>query len=89
MPRSSKNPSPKGGPVTLAMVAARAGVSKQTVSNAINSPDMLRPETLERSAARSTRWATGPAGRRRRCAAVRASSSATASSPLRPSPRAR
>ncbi|MFC5218938.1 LacI family DNA-binding transcriptional regulator [Streptomyces coerulescens] len=48
MPRSSKNSSAKGGPVTLAMVARQAGVSPQTVSNAINSPDMLRPETLER-----------------------------------------
>lgn len=48
MPRSSKNSSAKGGPATLAMVARRAGVSPQTVSNAINSPDMLRPETLER-----------------------------------------
>ncbi|MFE2041455.1 LacI family DNA-binding transcriptional regulator [Streptomyces sp. NPDC059477] len=48
MPRSSKNPPAKGGPVTLATVAARAGVSPQTVSNAINSPDLLRPETLER-----------------------------------------
>jgi DNA-binding LacI/PurR family transcriptional regulator len=48
MPRSSNSPSAKGGPVTLAMVARRAGVSSQTVSNAINSPDMLRPETLER-----------------------------------------
>ncbi|WP_433446937.1 LacI family DNA-binding transcriptional regulator [Streptomyces sp. CA-142005] len=48
MPRSSKISSAKGGPVTLAMVARRAGVSPQTVSNAINSPEMLRPETLER-----------------------------------------
>ncbi|WP_262704334.1 MULTISPECIES: LacI family DNA-binding transcriptional regulator [Streptomyces] len=48
MPRSTSSPSPKGGPVTLAMVARRAGVSPQTVSNAINSPDLLRPETLER-----------------------------------------
>ncbi|MFJ3803055.1 LacI family DNA-binding transcriptional regulator [Streptomyces sp. NPDC090088] len=48
MPRSSNTPSAKGGPVTLAMVARRAGVSSQTVSNAINSPGMLRPETLER-----------------------------------------
>jgi DNA-binding LacI/PurR family transcriptional regulator len=48
MPRSTSSSSAKGGPVTLAMVAARAGVSPQTVSNAINSPDMLRPETLER-----------------------------------------
>lgn len=36
------------GHVTLAMVARRAGVSPQTVSNAINSPDLLRPDTLER-----------------------------------------
>ncbi|MFD8090523.1 LacI family DNA-binding transcriptional regulator [Streptomyces malaysiensis] len=48
MPRSTSSPSPKGSPVTLAMVARRAGVSPQTVSNAINSPDLLRPETLER-----------------------------------------
>src|SRR5690349_18802318 len=33
---------------TLATVAAEAGVSRQTVSNALNSPDLLRPETLER-----------------------------------------
>jgi DNA-binding LacI/PurR family transcriptional regulator len=30
------------------MVAARAGVARQTVSNAINSPGLLRPQTLER-----------------------------------------
>lgn len=48
MPRSTSSPSSKGGPVTLAMVARRAGVSTQTVSNAINSPDLLRAETLER-----------------------------------------
>ncbi|MCX6401935.1 MAG: LacI family DNA-binding transcriptional regulator [Propionibacteriales bacterium] len=35
-------------PATLADVAARAGVSRQTVSNAINSPDLLRSDTLER-----------------------------------------
>jgi DNA-binding LacI/PurR family transcriptional regulator len=29
-------------------VAAEAGVSRQTVSNALNSPHLLRPETLER-----------------------------------------
>ncbi|MCF6522520.1 LacI family DNA-binding transcriptional regulator [Streptomyces sp. JJ36] len=34
--------------VTMAMVAARAGVSAQTVSNALNAPELLRPETLER-----------------------------------------
>jgi DNA-binding LacI/PurR family transcriptional regulator len=33
---------------TLATVAAAAGVSRQTVSNAVNSPHLLRPETLER-----------------------------------------
>ncbi|MGP3991943.1 LacI family DNA-binding transcriptional regulator [Streptomyces sp. 3N207] len=48
MPRSPSNSSAKGGPVTLSMVAARVGVSPQTVSNALNSPDLLRPETLER-----------------------------------------
>ncbi|WP_419999982.1 LacI family DNA-binding transcriptional regulator [Streptomyces boninensis] len=36
------------GSVTLAMVARRAGVSPQTVSNAINAPDLLRRDTLER-----------------------------------------
>lgn len=33
---------------TLATVAAAAGVSRQTVSNALNSPELLRPETLTR-----------------------------------------
>ncbi|MFB7499057.1 LacI family DNA-binding transcriptional regulator [Streptomyces sp. NPDC056161] len=47
MSRTSRSPSAQG-PVTLAMVARRAGVSPQTVSNALNSPDLLRPETLER-----------------------------------------
>lgn len=47
MPRSTCSFSAKCS-VTLATVAARVGVSPQTVSNAINSPDMLRPETLER-----------------------------------------
>ncbi|MFC4496517.1 LacI family DNA-binding transcriptional regulator [Streptomyces ovatisporus] len=36
------------GSVTMAMVARRAGVSTQTVSNALNTPELLRPETLER-----------------------------------------
>jgi DNA-binding LacI/PurR family transcriptional regulator len=36
------------GPPTLATVAAEAGVSRQTVSNALNSPHLLRAETLER-----------------------------------------
>lgn len=35
-------------PPTLADVAAVAGVSPQTVSNALNSPDLLRPDTLAR-----------------------------------------
>ncbi|MBM7518151.1 LacI family DNA-binding transcriptional regulator [Nocardioides nitrophenolicus] len=35
-------------PATLADVAERAGVSRQTVSNAINNPDLLRPDTLAR-----------------------------------------
>ena len=36
------------GPPTLATVAEQAGVSRQTVSNALNSPHLLRPETLAR-----------------------------------------
>ena len=35
-------------PTTLADVAELAGVSRQTVSNAVNNPDLLRPDTLER-----------------------------------------
>ncbi len=35
-------------PPTLADVADLAGVSRQTVSNAVNSPALLRPDTLER-----------------------------------------
>ncbi len=35
-------------PPTLADVAERARVSRQTVSNAVNNPDLLRPGTLER-----------------------------------------
>lgn len=35
-------------PPTLADVAERAGVSRQTVSNAVNSPELLRPDTLAR-----------------------------------------
>ncbi|MFE1441161.1 LacI family DNA-binding transcriptional regulator [Streptomyces sp. NPDC058739] len=48
MSRSSSNPATRGGSVTLVTVAARAGVSAQTVSNALNNPDLLRTETLER-----------------------------------------
>ena len=35
-------------PPTLADVAEFAGVSRQTVSNAVNNPDLLRPDTLTR-----------------------------------------
>lgn len=35
-------------PATLSTVAERAGVSRQTVSNALNNPELLRPDTLER-----------------------------------------
>jgi LacI family transcriptional regulator len=38
---------PAGVP-TLATVAEAAGVSRQTVSNALNNPELLRPETLAR-----------------------------------------
>lgn len=37
-----------GRVVTLEVVAAHAGVSRQTVSNALNAPGRLRPETLRR-----------------------------------------
>lgn len=37
-----------GFPTTLADVADLAGVSRQTVSNAINNPALLRPDTLTR-----------------------------------------
>ena len=35
-------------PPTLTDVAERAGVSRQTVSNAVNNPELLRPDTLAR-----------------------------------------
>lgn len=35
-------------PPTLATVAREAGVSRQTVSNALNNPGLLRPDTLDR-----------------------------------------
>jgi LacI family transcriptional regulator len=37
-----------GSKPTLSTVAERAGVSRQTVSNALNNPQLLRPDTLER-----------------------------------------
>ncbi|MCM0621699.1 LacI family DNA-binding transcriptional regulator [Nocardioides bruguierae] len=46
MARSGSRPS--SGPPTLADVAERAGVSRQTVSNAVNNPDLLRADTLAR-----------------------------------------
>lgn len=45
MPSRPRSPAT---PPTLADVARRAGVSRQTVSNAINNPDLLRSETLAR-----------------------------------------
>jgi len=51
-PRPAAPPRPvapsSGGAPTLADVAERAGVSRQTVSNAVNNPDLLRPDTLVR-----------------------------------------
>lgn len=47
-PSSQPAPAQGSGTVTMAMVARRAGVSTQTVSNALNTPELLRPETLER-----------------------------------------
>ncbi|MEV6109946.1 LacI family DNA-binding transcriptional regulator [Streptomyces sp. NPDC051940] len=48
MADSGGKASGRPGGVTLAMVARRAGVSPQTVSNAINAPELLRPDTLRR-----------------------------------------
>ena len=39
---------PAAAPPTLADVAERAGVSRQTVSNAVNNPELLRADTLVR-----------------------------------------
>ncbi|WP_121253189.1 LacI family DNA-binding transcriptional regulator [Nocardioides ferulae] len=44
----SSSPGRAGTPPTLADVAELAGVSRQTVSNAVNNPDLLRADTLER-----------------------------------------
>lgn len=47
--RDSNTSGRRGGkPATLASVARHSGVSAQTVSNALNSPDLLAPETLRR-----------------------------------------
>jgi DNA-binding LacI/PurR family transcriptional regulator len=45
---------------TLATVATAAGVSRQTVSNALNSPHLLRPETLDRVQAAVQRLGYSP-----------------------------
>ena len=42
-------PGHDGTPATLKAVAERAAVSRQTISNALNAPERLKPETLERS----------------------------------------
>jgi DNA-binding LacI/PurR family transcriptional regulator len=44
----SSQPRSPGRAPTLATVAHAAGVSRQTVSNALNRPDLLRPDTLTR-----------------------------------------
>ena len=52
MAQSSRRPAVRRArhepPPTLATVADEAGVSRQTVSNALNNPELLRPETLSR-----------------------------------------
>ena len=60
---------------TLDSVAAHAGVSRQTVSNVLNNPDVVRPDTSARVRASidelgyrpsaAARWCRG--GRRRGC----------------------
>jgi DNA-binding LacI/PurR family transcriptional regulator len=45
---------------TLATVAQEAGVSRQTVSNALNSPELLRPDTLTRVQAAIDRLGYSP-----------------------------
>ena len=52
---------PHGGSApTLATVADEAGVSRQTVSNALNSPELLRPDTLARVQAAIERLGYSP-----------------------------
>lgn len=41
-------PSGVGKPATIEMVARHCGVSRQTISNAINAPDRLHPATLQK-----------------------------------------
>lgn len=48
MARAAMGHRRNGRTPTLATVAEEAGVSRQTVSNALNSPHLLRPETLDR-----------------------------------------
>ncbi len=48
VPRPRFSPTLPATPPTLADVAERAGVSRQTVSNAVNNPDLLRADTLAR-----------------------------------------
>ena len=45
------NEFPSGGRATLSSVAERAGVSKQTVSNVLNSPHLVRQDTARKVAA--------------------------------------
>ena len=49
-----------GSAPTLATVADAAGVSRQTVSNALNSPELLRPDTLLRVQAAIERLGYSP-----------------------------
>src|SRR5919106_603732 len=44
----STPPPPRDPPCPGQRGAARAGVSRQTVSNAVNNPELLRPDTLAR-----------------------------------------
>ena len=46
----NRRPDRSGGAPTLATVAAAAGVSRQTVSNALNSPELLRPDVTAEEA---------------------------------------
>lgn len=48
MSRLTRTADNGGSAPTLATVADEAGVSRQTVSNALNSPELLRPDTLAR-----------------------------------------